>query len=112
MNTSELNEDRGTAASIRFFTLVLSGFALLGMAASSVAVIVGSVQIWPAFRGFRLLGMLAFCVVTCIGLFCGSAALWLAARPHRATTMRRWRRGFFTAWAASVGIALLLWVLP
>jgi hypothetical protein len=97
---------------IRFFNLFFSGLALIGMLASIVVVITASSQIWSRFSGLRLSGMLAFFLATCVGLFCGSATLWLAVRPHRETAMRHWRRGFFVAWAAGVSVALLLWVLP
>ena len=96
----------------RSFNLFLSGLALIGMSTSIVVMITASTQIWSGFNGFRLGAMLAFFLATCVGLFCGSATLWLSARPHRETTMRHWRRGFFVAWAAGVSIALLLWVLP
>jgi hypothetical protein len=96
---------------VRSFNLLLSGLALIGMATSIVAIVLASSQIWNAFHGLRLVAMLAFFVAICIGSFCGSAALWLGARPHRAATMRLWRRGFWVAWAAGVSVALLLWVL-
>ena len=96
---------------IRSFNLFLSALALIGMSTSIAALVVASGQIWNAFHGLRLFGMLAFFLAVCVGWFCGSATLWLAARPHRETTMRWWQRGFYFSWATGVGVAVLLWVL-
>jgi hypothetical protein len=94
---------------IRVFYGVISLMAITGLAIAVPVTIRALIHI-PQAPGSALNKVLIAGFVVCVGtgLVAGSLGTWLAAHPHKDSTMRRLRRIGLCAWLIGMCIGILL----